>query len=127
MSTSDTNTDEKDSPRSTYAISYEAKVALPEDVDLSQTEAVTAVTESLAQWGSEEATGDAGGPSRVREFRGVEYDPQRPALGISLQVSAIPENAPPDVGYNAIQSLLDELSEVLGVAFGSARDVGVIQ
>ena len=127
MSTSDANTDEQDSPRSTYAISYEAMVTLPEDVDLSQTEAVTAVTESLAQWGSAEASGDAGRAGRVREFRGVEYDPQRPALGIALRVESIPEAAPPEVGYNAIQSLLDELGTTLGVEFGAAREVGVIQ
>jgi len=125
MSASDTNTDDKqqDSPRSTYAINYEAKAALPEDVDLSQTDAVTAVTESLAAWSSD----SDGQAARVREFRGVEYDPQRPALGISLRVSSIPENAPPDVGYNAIQTLLDDLGATLGVAFGSARDVGVIR
>lgn len=37
MSTTDTDTDSgTDSPRSTYAISYEAKVTLPEDVSISQ-------------------------------------------------------------------------------------------
>lgn len=124
MSTTDTDTDSgTDSPRSTYAISYESKVTLPEDVSISQTEAVTAVTEALAAWVSAADSQTA----RVREFRGVEYDPQRPALGVSLRVSTIPESAPPEVGYSAIQTLLDELAETLGAGFGAARDVGEIK
>lgn len=121
MSSSDTDTSaDENSPQSTYAVDYEGAVTLPDDVSLSQTEAVTAVTETLAGWAAAET-------AHVREFRGVEYDPQRPALHVSVRVAEIPGSTAPDVGYTAIQSLLDDLGTTLDAEFGAARDVGEIR
>lgn len=126
MSTSDSTTgDVENSSQASYTVSYEAKLTLPEDVSLSETEAVIAVTEAISRWESSPDASDE--MARVRQFDGVEYDPQRPALGISLRVENIPESAPPAVGYTSIQTLLDELAEAIGADFGAARNVAVIR
>jgi len=118
MSESNTQTDATE--ESTYAVDYEAAAALPEGVSLSQSEAVTGVTETLSEWADAETDHD-------RVFRTVKYDPQRPALHISVRVSGIPGSTPPNAGYAQIQSLLDGLRETLDADFGAARDVAEVR
>lgn len=135
MSTSDTDTTDDETPdeqpdeqpEPTYAIEYQAKVQLGDDVSLSDSEAVVAVADALAKWDTTDVPAEDRGVPWTREYRGVEHDPQRPALGISLRVTGIPESEAPGPARQAIQQLLDALGAEIGNEFGSAADVGVIR
>lgn len=135
MSTSDSNTDSgttggqsDDQPTEpTYAIEYQAKIQLDGSVTLSDPEAVVAVANALTKWDTTDVPGTDRAEPWLREFRGVEYDPTRPALGISLRLTGIPESEAPGPARQAIQQLLDALGAEIGNEFGSAADVGVIR
>jgi hypothetical protein len=130
MSTSNTDTTDTtdDQPAEpTYSILYEAKVPLDDSVSLSDSEAVVAVADALSKWDTTDIPEEETATPWTCEYRGLEHDPTRPALGISLRVTGIPESEAPGPARQAIQQLLDALGAEIGNEFGSAADVGVIR